>query len=350
MLLSAWSFLLPLALHGWIDISLYKDGKAMATLLQKMRRALMGVPSKKATSFSRGDSAAWKHLESVVLTALEGYHLTLDSSKFEVLIPHLNEIPLAMRSYAYEGAAMGLTGLDIMLPWKKRLRAYMAGPGAPHIYMVHIGMGEALALMNRSPEQFIAALENRVICWLAMEGYGFHKGFFHKQQYITKQKRPRRFSPYGQRIFDQGLGRCIWFLEGANVERIAATLAEFPTSRQADMLVGIGVACTYVGGVDRQTVLKLQQAAGPYEPQMAMGAAFVAKGRQLAGNPVPHTDLVCEILWGLSAEQAAEKTTLAFQNLPLDGPDPAFEILQQRLLEQFTLRGEPVYQQKKVNS
>lgn len=321
----------------------------MATSLQKLRRALMGVPPKKATSFSRGDSASWKHLESVVLTALEGYHLTLDSSKFEALIPRLDEIPLEMRSYAYEGAAMGLTGLDMMLPWKKRLRAYMAGPGAPHIYMVHIGAGEALALLNRNPEPFIASLEDRVICWLVMEGYGFHKGFFHSKRYIAEQKVPKRFSRYGQRIFDQGLGRSIWFLDGANVECIAATLAAFPPSRRADMWVGIGVACTYVGGVDRSTVQALQKAAGPYEAQMAMGAAFVAKGRQLAGNPVPHTDLVCELLWGLSADQAAEKTTRAFQYLPLAGPVPAFEILQQRLLTQFAQRGEPVYQQKEAN-
>lgn len=321
----------------------------MATTLQKLRRALMGVPPKKATSFSRGDSEAWKHLEAVVLTALEGYHLTLDSSNFEILIPHLDEIPLAMRSYAYEGAAMGLTGLDIMLPWKKRLRAYIAGPGTPHIYMVHIGAGEALALMNRNPEPFIASLEDQEICWLVMEGYGFHKGFFHRKRYIDNQKRPERFSPYGQRIFDQGLGRCVWFLAGANVERITAILAAFPASRQTDMWVGIGVACAYVGGVDRQTVQELQKAAGPYEPQLAMGAAFVAKGRQLAGNPVPHTDLVCGILWGVNADQAAEKTTRAFRNLPHHGPEPAFEVLQQRLLADFAQRGEPVYQQKEAH-
>ncbi len=309
----------------------------------------MGVSPAKATSFSQGNSESWKHLEAVVLTALEGYHLTLDSSKFEILIPHLDEIPLAMRSYAYEGAAMGLTGLDMMLPWKHRLRDYIAGPGAPHIYMVHIGAGEALGLLNRNPEPFIASLEDRVICWLVMEGYGFHKGFFHSKRYIVEKQVPKRFSPYGQRIFDQGLGRSIWFLDGANVERITATLAAFPSTRQADMWVGIGVACTYVGGVDRATIEALQKAAGPYEPQMAMGAAFVAKGRQLAGNPVPHTDLMCEVLWGLTAEQAAAKTTRAFQDLPLTGPQPAFEILQQRLLADFAEHSAPVYQQKEAN-
>jgi hypothetical protein len=322
----------------------------VATALQILRRKLMGVPPAKATFFSRGDSESWKHLETVVLTALEGYHLTLDSSKFDVLIPQLDKIPLEMRSYAYEGAAMGLTGLDIMLPWKKRLRAYMVGPGAPHIYMVHIGAGEALALMNRNPEPFIAALEDQEISWLVMEGYGFHKGFFHSKRYIDRQQRPVRFSPYGQRIFDQGLGRCIWFLAGADVEQIVATLATFPPSRQADMWVGIGVACAYVGGISREAVLALQKAAGLYEGQMAMGAAFVAKGRQLAGNLVPHTDLVCNILWGVNADQAAEKTTRAFRNLPHNGLLPAFEVLQQRLLADFAQRGDSAYQQKEICS
>lgn len=321
----------------------------MATVLQKLRRALLGVPPRKATAFSQGRSASWQHLESVVLTALAGYHLTLESSNLQVLVPRLDEIPLEMRSYAYEGAAMGLVGLDMLLPWKKRLRAYMAGPGAPHIYMVHIGAGEALALMNRNPEPFIAALEDRVICWLVMEGYGFNKGFFHSRRYIGEQKVPTRFSPYGRRIFDQGLGRSIWFLAGANVERIEATLALFPQTRQADLWVGIGVACTYVGGVDRSTVEALRTAAGPYVPQMAMGAAFVAKGRQLAGNPVPHTDLVCQTLWGLDAEGAAAYTTRAFENLPLAGPLPAFEILQQRLLADFARRPAASYQQKEVH-
>jgi hypothetical protein len=325
-----------------------KGGKAVAISLSKLRRSLLGVSHKKATSFSKGNTEAWKHLETVVLTALEGYHATLDGSKFEVLVPRLNMVPLELRSYAYEGAAMGLTGLDCMLPWKKRLRAYMAGPGAPHIYMVHIGAGEALALMRRKPDPFIARLEDRVLCWLVMDGYGFHKGFFSRRRYVDEQVVPAHLSSYARRIFDQGLGRSIWFSAGANVDSIATIIAAFPATRQADLWVGIGVACTYVGGVDRATVEALQKAAGPYEPQMAMGAAFVAKGRQLANNPVSHTELVCEILWGLTADQAAYKTTVAFQNLPTNGPEPAFEILQQRLLAQFAEQTEHVYRQKEA--
>jgi enediyne biosynthesis protein E3 len=316
--------------------------------LSKLRRSLLGVSHKEATSFSEGNSSTWKHLETAVLAAIEGYHSTLDGSKFEALVPRLNTVALELRGYAYEGAAMGLTGLDCLLPWKNRLRAYMAGPGEAHIYMVHIGAGEALARLRKKPEPFIARLEDRVLCWLVMDGYGFHEGFFSRHRYVDEQVVPAHLSSYARRIFDQGLGRSIWFSAGANVDRIAAIIAAFPQARQADLWVGIGVACTYVGGVDRAAIEALHRAAGPYGPQMALGAAVVAKGRQRAGNPVPHTDLACEVLCGVSSERAAHILDVAFQNLPTTGPEPAYEILQQRLLAQFAERTESVYQQKEA--
>ena len=103
----------------------------MSFSFRQLRRSLLGVSQKEATAFSEGNTQTWKHLEAAVLAAIEGYHATLDGSKFEVLVPRLNKVPLELRGYAYEGAAMGLTGLDCLLPWKRRLQAYMAGPGSP---------------------------------------------------------------------------------------------------------------------------------------------------------------------------------------------------------------------------
>ena len=131
----------------------------MSIALSKLRRSLLGVSQKEATAFSEGNGPTWKHLETAVLAAVGGYHAVLEGSRFEDIVPRLNTIPLELRGYAYEGAAMGLTGLDCFLPWKKRLRAFMAGPGAPHIYMVHIGTGEALPRLRRRPEPFIAHQE-----------------------------------------------------------------------------------------------------------------------------------------------------------------------------------------------
>ena len=80
--------------------------------------------------------------------------------------------------------------------------------------------------------------------------------------------------------------------------------------------------------MDRTVVEAFQKASGPYRADMAVGIAFVAKGRQRAGNLVPHTDLACQVFWGLPSESVAPLVDSSFQQLPTDGPEPAYEILQ----------------------
>jgi enediyne biosynthesis protein E3 len=319
----------------------------LSSTLGKLLKPLIGVSHKAATSFSEGNSDAWRCLERSVLAAIEGYHATLDDSRLEVLIPRLNTIELDLRGFAYEGAAMGLTGLDCMLPGKNRLQAYLAGAGGAHIYMVHIGAGEALARLRRKPERYLSRLDP-VLCWLALDGYGFHEGFFKQRRFIEGQAFPAHLSAYGRRIFDQGLGRAIWFLKGANVERVVAAVNTFPPSRQGDLWCGVGVCSAYAGGIDLAEARHLQQAAGQYAPHLALGAAVVAKGRQRASNPTYHSDMACEVFCGTTSDIAASYTDRAFEDLPLDADEPAYEILQQRLLARFTVPIEQASQRKEV--
>src|SRR5206468_265750 len=116
--------------------------------------------------------------------------------------------PLELRGYAYEGAAMGLTGLDCFLPGS-RFASYVRGPGAAHVYMAHIGAGEALARLRRKPEPFLARLDDPVLRWLVLDGYGFHEGFFKPGRYVEAQRVPTHLSAYGRRVFDQGVGRSV---------------------------------------------------------------------------------------------------------------------------------------------
>ncbi len=300
-----------------------------------LKRAVMGVSHAEATGFSKGDNATWKHLEAAVLAAVGGYHAVLDGSRFADLVPRLDEVPLPLRGYAYEGAAMGLTGLDCFLPGS-RLKRYLAGPGAPHIYMVHIGAGEALARLRRRPEPFLRTLDDPVLRWLVMDGYGFHEGFFKPHRYVERQEVPRHLSAYARTVFDQGVGRSIWFTSGAQVKQMAWTIESFPAHRHADLWLGVGVACGYVGGVDRASIEELREAAGAHAAQLAVGTAFVAKGRHRAGNPVPDTDLACEVLCGgLTSKDAAALVDRAFVGLPTDAHGSPYRVLQQRLRDAF---------------
>ncbi len=307
------------------------------TAMGTVRRAVMGVPRRMATAFSDGNTPTWRHLESAVLAAVEGYNSSMEGGRLADLAPRLDRLPLDLRGYAYEGAAMGLTAMDCVVP-RHRLAEYIAGPGAPHVYMVHIGAGEALARLRRRPEPFIAALPDRVLCWLVMDGYGFHRGFFDRKRHVDRQHVPTHLSGYGRRVFDQGVGRSIWFTAGAQVPRIAATISAFPAHRHDDLWLGIGVACAYVGGVERSAIDELRFAAGRRATQLAVGAAFVAKGRLRAGTPAAHTDLACAALCGgRSVADAAHIVDAAFEDLPTDGPEPAYAVLQQRISAQFTI-------------
>jgi hypothetical protein len=64
---------------------------------------------------------------------------------------------------------------------------------------------------------------------------------------------------------------------------------------------------------------------------MAVGTAFVAKGRLRAGNLIPDTELACEVLCGVCAQDAARLVDRAFEDLPDTRSVPAYDTLQRRL-------------------
>jgi hypothetical protein len=275
-------------------------------------------------------------LEQIGQTFLQGYHTALEEDDFAVLAIRLNAGESELRGFAFEGAAMGLALLDFLMPWKKtRLQAFLDGPGATHVYMVHVGAGWVLARLRQRVERPLARLDP-LLGWLAVDGYGFHEGYFHWPHYVRKQAVPKRVSGYARQVFDQGLGRSLWFVEGADVARIAATITAFSPARRADLWSGVGLACAYAGGVGCADVEALKVAAGPDTPQLAQGAAFAAKARQRAGNAADHTDQACQVFCGCSAEDAARLTDDALNDLPVDGATPAYEIWRQRIRNRFT--------------
>jgi hypothetical protein len=278
----------------------------------------------------------WLGFEPVPRTLVNGFQMTLDDCRFEVLVPKLDAVEIELRGLAYEGAGMGLMLLDSLGPWKKRLQAFLDGPGAPYLCLVYIGAGLVLPRMPRDPLRFLTRLDP-FYCWLVIDGYGFYEGFFSGERSLEEKIIPSRLSGYARRVFDHGLGRSLWFATGTNTERIYAAITAFPEERQGDLWSGIGLACAYAAGVvDRETIQTLQQVAGPYQVQMAVGAAIAAMFRRQAGSSAPHTDLACEVLWGLSGERVAHITDPARQNMQATDTDPAYEIWRQWVAAQFT--------------
>jgi len=297
--------------------------------------------SAEETSFARrgfrgGDERIRQHLERIGRVFLHGYHAALEEDPPNCLASTLDTIEPELRGFAFEGAGMGLFLLDLLTPWRRdRLRAFLAGPGAFHTYMVHVGAGWALAQLRRRVDRALGRWDP-LLGWLALDGYGFHQGYFRWPDTVEHQQVPRRLSGYSLRVFDQGLGRSLWFVEGADVARIAATVTGFPAARRPDLWSGVGLACAYAGGVDRDAIETLRISARANRGQLAQGAAFAAKARARAGIPSTHTDLACRILCGMSAEDAARATDVALVDLPADGVLPSYEVWRQRIQGIFT--------------
>ncbi len=302
--------------------------------MPSLSRRLFGIPIEEISVARRGFRGGTEEvhalLERVGRAFLAGYHAALEERSQERLAARLEEIDTDHRGFAFEGAAMALTLLDILMPWRRRLPAFLTGSGAAHVYMVHIGAGWAIARLPIAMRAVLRRLDP-LLRWLALDGYGFHQGFFHWPRAVVEHEVPNRLRGYAARAFDQGLGRSLWFVEGAEVSRIAATIAAFPNSRHADLWSGIGLACTYAGGIDRAEIEGLAKAADNFGPQMAQGAAFAAEARQRAGNPAAQTELACRVLCGRSAESAAGLTHRTRRDLPDDATEPAFEVWRRRI-------------------
>jgi hypothetical protein len=318
-----------------------KGSKAAALSLGQLRKSLFGISlgyfvkaGLAQSRFYGAEISAWQRLTPIAHAVMHGYHAALEDSRPEALAPRLYTIEAQWRGFAFEGAGMGLTLLDCLLPWKHRLQAFLAGSESTYTPLLYIGAGLALARLHRRPERLLPRLDP-VLCWLVIDGYGFHEGFFVWQRYVKEKTVPLHLSGYARRVFDQGLGRSLWFSTGADADRILATIAAFPSSRHADLWTGVGSACAYAGGQDRAATETLHTAAGLYRPQLAQGAALAAMARQQAGNLATHTDLACEVLCGLSSDMAAHMAAAAMHNLPVDSREPAYDIWRQRIQAQL---------------
>src|SRR3954465_16083889 len=224
-----------------------------------LKRSLFGIAPEE-TSFARrgsrpGSRAGRERLEKVGSCLAAGYHAGLEEPGCEALAARIDrEVDRDHRGFACEGAGMALALLDALIPGRRgRLARFLAGPGDAQRYIVNVGAGWILARLPLSPQPPLAR-PDPLFGWLALDGYGFHEGYFRWPRSVERREVPRKLRGYARRGFDQGLGRSLWFVDGGDVERIPRTVATFAAARQADLWAGVGLACAYAGGAGREEI------------------------------------------------------------------------------------------------
>jgi hypothetical protein len=310
-------------------LTAYGTCQIRASALARARERLFGINAAEASFARRGfhsaDPTSQQRLEVCGGAFITGYNAAVRTADPAAIVDDFEPIPTELRGFAFEGAAMGFALLDLLTPWRsRRFARFLAGVADRHVYMAHVGAGWALA---RTSPHLIWRLGNLnpLLRWLMFDGYGFHDGYFRHDQSIALQRRPSALRGYALNAFDQGLGRALWFVKGADIAAVAAATSNFPEQRRADLWSGIGLAAAYAGGADADGLEALTAASSSYRPCLGQGAAFAAKARERAGNSAPHVELACQTMCGMSAVSAAAITDQALPTASHDDSGEAYE-------------------------
>ena len=310
----------------------------------RLRRRIF-LPDQSEVTFERRgftapDKTRQANLEKVGSKFLEGFEYGMVGLSLADIESSLETIEPAFRGFSYEGCTMALAVRDgIRLNGRHWVRDLLASRGANHVYMAYVGVGWAMARLPRVRWRAIEP-HDPLLRWLALDGYGFHQAYFRTQKYVWNQHQDQLpgWEPawYAHRAADQGIGRALWFVNGSDVQRVAATIEAFPESRRGDLWSGAALASVYAGGADAGELSDMAKLAGQYRSHAAQGAAFAAKARLLAGLVMPGTELGVKVYCDMSVEEAAAVTDEARQALPPDETDtPRYEMWRQLVRKRF---------------
>jgi hypothetical protein len=217
------------------------------------------------------------------------------------------------------------------------------------VLLTYIGIGFAMARLPRPLWRTIipdltGSPYYPTMTWLAVDGYGFDLAYFHTRRYVDEQRVPAPYpwegSPdYFPRAVDQGIGRALWFINGADPAAVAAAVDRFPDARRPDLWSGVGLAATFAGGCPADGLAALREAAGDHWPQLGLGVVFAIKARTFAGHVPEHSRLATEVLAGLSVPDAvavADRAEASAAGANGHDPAPLYEQWRNRIRAHFT--------------
>ncbi|WP_328499732.1 DUF1702 family protein [Streptomyces sp. NBC_00457] len=315
----------------------------MASGWRALRRRVLTPSTSEASLSVRGfhvkSPPARQMLETVGETFLTGYAYAAEARVPAEAEERLEELPWQFRGFAYEGAGMGFAIRDGLPFGGRNVSRFLEGRARDHVYMVYVGVGWAMARLPRFRwAKVSAAAADPLLRWLVLDGYGFHQAYFHTDRYVRRQYQEPNFpwpaggpSSYASRVIDQGIGRAIWFVGGADPEMAADLIDAFDETRRADLYSGAGLAATYAGGVDKEELQAFMRRAGNHMPQVAQGAVFAATARLQAGLVTANTRLATDLLCGVTPAQAADLADTSRTEPFGDSDVPTYELWRQRI-------------------
>lgn len=239
-------------------------------------------------------------LEAAGSAFVAGYNSSLEGEPL-TLCSLVAEVPGEWRGFFVEGAAMAVAITDSLHLFGHRLPPFLDAVRDEHAYLAHVGVGWAMARIAWRHSTWMSELDP-LLRPLAYDGCGFHDTYFRPDRALAGYRRFRQ--GYAARAYDQGVGRALWFVCGAEPTEVARTVARFTPDRRPDLWAGVGLAATYIGA-EPKDCFTLKKAAEAARPVLAQGAAFAAEARVRAGHVPIASERACSTFTGLCARSAA---------------------------------------------
>jgi enediyne biosynthesis protein E2 len=322
----------------------------MPTALGLLRRVVPAPTINDITFAQRGfpvePNPVSRRLELVPRSVVEGFQYGADHAGAEEIARQLDRIEPEYRSLAYEGAIGALIFRDLLAGGRsQRAEEFVRGAAAPHAMIAYIGVGLVLARLPRSLwSRAIPRFDSDPLLpwlrWLVIDGYGFEKAYFDPKRWVFARAVPKPYPfdgapDYFQPVFDQGVGRALWFVFGGNAAPIPDVIERFAPERRADLWSGIGAAATYLGGPSRAELQALITASGRHRADMAIGSVSAIKARHHAGFIPAATHLAAELICGATVQEAVVLADEAAQRPPEDTGVPPYLQWRRRIRSQF---------------
>jgi hypothetical protein len=322
----------------------------MPTFTGSLRRLVLTPQLAEVTFAKRGfppaPPEAAQRLEAVPQAVICGFEWGIDARDQWEVEQKLALIDAEMRGFACEGVTMAFTVLDAMGRRGHRTRDLLLGPAGKHIFLAYIGMGFAMARLPRPLwKKVVPDLTGNpyypTMSWLAVDGYAFDRAYFDTRRWVDGQHVPAPYSwegspGYFTRAVDQGVGRALWFICGAQVPAVAAAVKGFATHRQADLWAGVGLAAGFAGGCGPDALAALRRESGGHAAELAVGAIFAAKARSYAGLVPAQTELAVAAFCDLPVPGAVALADDTAVESGSSGSVPAYELWRQNIRAKVT--------------
>lgn len=249
---------------------------------------------------------AKKQMAVIAQTFQEARRFAETEEDMGAIRSYLQKMEPDFRPVAYEGVSMAIS-VDALMRNGKIDSWFESFNQLDPLFFDHavIGLGWALSRVEGiTPEMFSNIKTEQV--WRVFDGLGYHDGIFRRKKVLTGPLLSDELkSGYGS-AYDQGIGRQLWYAGQSDISVTLEYLNEFAAERKSDLWRGVGVAATFVGGLEYQDWIELLRAASRFSLDVKCGIVMVANARSANGTLNEYTISAVRCVLGSDVKKASD--------------------------------------------